>query len=46
MKSKLFEFLQETNSDELKIRKNNIILQWVCYNGFVAMVFASLGWLC
>ena len=29
---KLFEFSQDTNKEELKIRKNNVPLQWFCYH--------------
>ena len=34
MEPKLFEFSHDANKEKLKIRKSNIILQWVRCNGF------------
>ena len=39
--SKLFEFLRE-----LKIRKNDVTLHLLRWNGFIAMIFASTILLC
>ena len=39
--TKLFEFSLYTNREESNLRKNDITLQWLCFNGFVAMVFSS-----
>ena len=38
----MFEFSRDIKREELKI-KNNVTLQWLCCNSFVAM--ASLQWL-
>ena len=40
--TKLFEFLQDTNSKVLKIKKNNISLQWLHF----PKTRRSLQWLC
>ena len=40
--TKLFEFLQDTNSKVLKIKKNNVSLQWLHF----AKTRRSLQWLC
>ena len=42
--TKLFVFSRDTNREELKIRKNNVNLQWLCNNDFTGMVL--LQWLC
>ena len=41
--TKSFEFSWDMNKKECKIRKNNVPLQWLLFNGFVPMT--SLKWL-
>lgn len=40
--TKLFEFLQDINREELKIRQKDVNLQWLGNNGFLAM--ALMQW--
>ena len=30
----MIQFLRDTDREELKIGKNDVTLQWLCYNGF------------
>ena len=42
---KLFEFLRDTNSEELKTKKSNVTLQWlysIDLNYFIAITSMSL----
>ena len=39
--AKLFEFSQDMNRAQLKIRKNNVTLQWLRFNGFLSKYLTS-----
>ena len=30
----MVQLLRDSDREELKIRKNDVTLQWLCYNGF------------
>ena len=40
--AKLFEISRDTNMEELKIKKNDVTLQWLCCNDFVSVASLQL----
>ena len=41
--TKLFEFSRNMNREEMKIRKNNVTLQWLRCNGLVSIKLCCNG---